>query len=60
MPSDPRTGPEQLLSMQERVDESQAVLDRQASTHAASDQSLAGSRDHLADMHRRVAQDGTP
>jgi hypothetical protein len=46
--------------MQERVDESQAVLDRQASTHAASDQSLAGSRDHLADMHRRVAQDGTP
>ena len=46
--------------MQERVDSSQDLLDRQAQAQAQSERALADSRDHLADMTRRALQDGTP
>jgi hypothetical protein len=58
--SEPRTGPERVLSMQERVNSSQDLLDRQAQAQAQSERALADSRGHLADMTRRALQDGTP
>lgn len=60
MPTEPRTGPEQLRDMSELVDSSQAMLDRHADKRAEADRALAGSGDHRAEMARRMAQDGTP
>jgi hypothetical protein len=60
MTSERPTAADQCLSMQERVDSSRVVLNRQADNRATSDEVLANSRDHLVEMHRRAAQDGTP